>query len=52
MGSGGRNFYGGAMDMEVTDPTGRMTAMVGYSEIFGRGWWFHPCERGMGRPRF
>ena len=36
-GSHGSSFYGGAMDLFVTDPSGRFTVGVGLSEYRGRG---------------
>lgn len=43
-GSGGRSWYGGSMETEITDPTHHLTVAVGISEIRGRG--MRPCYDG------
>ena len=40
-GSGGRSFYGTAMDVAMTDPSGKFTLAVGYSVIRSKG--YPPC---------
>jgi hypothetical protein len=40
-GSGGRSFYGTAMDVVMTDPSGKFTLAVGYSVIRSKG--YPPC---------
>jgi hypothetical protein len=40
-GSGGRSWYGGSFETEITDPSHHLTVAVGVSEIKGRG--LRPC---------
>ncbi len=48
MGSGGSSAYGAAMDVNYTDPSGRLQVAVGYSEIHGKGWYSPYVRRGRG----
>jgi hypothetical protein len=44
-GSGGGSFFGTAMDVSMTDPSGKFTLAVGYSVVRSKGlppWYFDP----------